>query len=513
MLSLLKNDLKNLKNTIVIFSGILLLCLIITLISFNKNIPLTMFYLTALIYALVIPIVNLSYLFNHSKRTHYMSLPFTKTQSFSIRYLSGLVSVVVPILLCCFVEMLLGDGNIVKNLGSMLLMIWFYYNVSNLATYLTTNIIMDIVLQIVIIIAPFIICYSLFILYQAFAYGFVASISLEAVSLVLPAVRLFQESFLQLSAKYCLIYLGYGLIVFALAYISCLKREYECNYHGFAYKIVGEAIKIVCIVTLSWLITAVLNEYNQSIKHFVIINIIVTFISTFVIQFIQTKKIKYVLCIIQGAIICIFTIGITVGSKDFIENYIPDNIESVTLDINKISESYSKVKMTNQKDIENVIAIHKNILSGNKEYGDYYVTMTYNTKGGNEVTRAYNINKKEYLKMVEQMDSSLVKQIFKDYYYLIDHLDEYVYFDYFIDDNPVADQIKEKNDLFLFKNILVKQLNEFVDNPDLLKEVSRSYHNLSGYKTNNNDAPINICYMEKDPMDRAINEYHKIKAN
>ena len=62
MISLLKNDLKQLKNTVVIFSGFLALSLVISLISFHSDVPVGMFYLIILLYSLVVPMVNLSYL-------------------------------------------------------------------------------------------------------------------------------------------------------------------------------------------------------------------------------------------------------------------------------------------------------------------------------------------------------------------------------------------------------------------------------------------------------------------
>ena len=74
-----------------------------------------------------------------------------------IRYLSGLLCIIIPVIIYCIVDVILGQGLVLKNCSSAILMIWIYYSLGNLAAYLTTSVIMDIILQIVINISPFII--------------------------------------------------------------------------------------------------------------------------------------------------------------------------------------------------------------------------------------------------------------------------------------------------------------------------------------------------------------------
>jgi hypothetical protein len=69
VLSLFKNDLKQLKNVIVIFISCLLLNYLIGIMSFDKDIIRVMFYLTIFIFSLIIPMINLQYLFNSTKQT------------------------------------------------------------------------------------------------------------------------------------------------------------------------------------------------------------------------------------------------------------------------------------------------------------------------------------------------------------------------------------------------------------------------------------------------------------
>ena len=84
VLSLFKNDLKQLKNVIVIFISCLLLNYLIGIMSFDKDIIRVMFYLTIFIFSLIIPMINLQYLFNSTKQTHFNSLPITRIQGFDI---------------------------------------------------------------------------------------------------------------------------------------------------------------------------------------------------------------------------------------------------------------------------------------------------------------------------------------------------------------------------------------------------------------------------------------------
>ena len=148
-------------------------------------------------------------------------------------------------------------------------MIWIYYSLGNLAAYLTTSVIMDIILQIVINISPFIIYMSLFSVYQTFVRGIIsADFSMEVVSIILPAFRLFIGGLSGLSSYYLLLYAGYGLVIFIMAFLASSNRECVNNYHGFTYKIIGEVIKLICIISVSWLITSILDIPVQSFEEF-----------------------------------------------------------------------------------------------------------------------------------------------------------------------------------------------------------------------------------------------------
>lgn len=90
-------------------------------------------------------------------------------------------------------------------------MIFMYYTLANLTAYLTTSFFMNIVLQIVIILAPLMLYYSLFAVYSTFIKGIISNgLSLEIVSYLVPVIRLMIASNVGLEWNFCLIYRLYN---------------------------------------------------------------------------------------------------------------------------------------------------------------------------------------------------------------------------------------------------------------------------------------------------------------
>lgn len=517
MISLLKNDLKQLKNTVVIFSGFLTICFVLSLISFRVDVPIGMFYLIVLLYSLVIPIINLSYLFNQLKQTHFASLPYTKTQTFIVRYLSGLICLIVPIMVYCIIDAVIGQAIIINNFISIILVIWIYYSLGNLAAYLTTTVIMDIVLQIVINIAPIIIYFSLFLVYENFVRGIIsADLSTKIISIIIPAYRLFMGSLEGLNLAYLLMYFGYGLVIFVMAFFACYHREYTNNYHGFTFKIISEIIKLTCIISVSWLFTAFLDIPVQSLKSFIIINVIATFVAVFIIQFIHSRRIRYVLCIAQGTLIVVMTIIILTSSKGYLENYIPHDIKAVEI---SSSFEYDKIntELSDPKLIDKIVKIHKDILKEKNEQGNYAFKITYHRANGDKVERGYYLSEQEYLSIIKKFDAALLKNWFDDYYYLNTKIDSYEYLTCTLA-GETDFEIRSESDRLLFKNILQRKLADFENDPNLLAKVaytnsgeiyvlSRATSGINSY------SGVGINFNENDPMFLAVQEYHKIKAN
>lgn len=517
MVSLLKNDLKQLKNVIVIFTGLLVLCLAINLFAYRIDIPVISFYLIALVYAFVVPLVNLHYLFHQTQQTHFASLPFTKIQGFIVHYVSGLVCIIVPLFVYCIVEAVLGQGIVLENCMSLFLMIWIYYSLGNLTAYLTTTILVDLVLQVVIILAPIIMYICLWLVYHAFVRGIVSTdFSMHTISLLMPVFKLMICSIDGISWYYILLYLGYGLIIFIFSILACYYRGCDNNYHGYAFKQVGQIIKIVIIIAISWVVTSLFDVSSQSIKTFVMINVIATFIVTFVVQFIYSRKIRYVLCTVQAALIVLGTVSIVVCSKDYLENYIPSNIESVMIEsaFGNGYDNFKPYKIKERESIEAIVAIHNDLLEQEDTVNGEGIKITYYRSNGDKTVREYYVDVDRYESIISSFNNSMIKSWLSQYYEILNDISEEKELSYNYSDNKGNDDeylIEDASDILLFKNILQDQLTKFEQNPSLITKINRNQDIVYSVRNKNNGYSFGVQI--DAPLDLAIKQYHKLKAN
>ena len=520
MISLFKNDLKQLKNVVVIFSSLMLLCLVINLVSYRPEVPVTVFYVISLIYCLVVPLVNLKYLFDQTKQTHFASLPFTKGQSFIIHYLSGLFCILLPLLVYCLVDAMLGQGIIVANCPALFLMVWIYYSFGNLTAYLTRSIIVDLVLETVIIMAPVIMYICLWLVYQTFVRGIVGTdLSYRTISILMPLVNLIVCSSETIAPSYIYLYLGYGLVFFGLALYACKSRGLEKNYHGYTNNIVGQTIKILVIISLSWVITSVFDLRDQTLKSFMMVNIMATFIVTFVIQFIYSKKIRYVLCVLQATVIALMTIGLVISTRGYLENYIPSNIDAVSIKVDNYGETPKKYRLTDQKIIDQIVHLHQDFIDQKNDTGGNSFLITYYKSNGEKTMRNYYVNNQHAKEMYEQFKPEMVKCWYSSYYDILDEIDECDYGSYgtYQDDHQSSFDLKDESDILLFKNILKQKLDLFYHQPSLIQNVENEAEGQFTLMYNQKYDPgtfgTTVEFNKNDPLFLAIEEYHKIKAN
>lgn len=506
MLSLFINDLKQLKDFVVVYIGCLILNFMISVLSYHEEIPIITFYLIVFIFTLIMPMINLKYLFNATRQTHFNSLPFTRIQSFLIHYLSGIICLIIPTIIYC----VLIQGVVLKNSFVLLLMIFMYYTLANLSAYLTTSFFMNIVLQAVIIITPLTLYFSLFAVYGTFIKGVVSSgLSLDVISYLMPFVKLIIAGNIGLEGKYYLIYLGYLIIIFVLALYVCKHRRCSDNYYGFTYKAIAKIIKMIIIISGSWILTSVLGISSASIKTFIIINVIATVIVTFIIQFIHFRKIKYQLCIFQSALIILATVLIFVFSKSYLENYIPSSIDSAVIDYD-IGSVQSNIRITNDQEIDKIIKIHKQLIDANDlNYTQRKINIIYYRPNGSKVTRQYSISDYEYKKIVKEIDGNLIKSWNGKYYQLLKQIDKCQKLEIFTEEN--SEIIKSKDDLQLLKDILERKLTDFENKPSLLEKVTYNEGNSCNVILKNMTS--SYYYNINDPLFLALEDFYKIKAN
>lgn len=513
MVSLFRNDLKQLKNMIVIYCGCLLLNFLISMLSFRQDVTVITFYLIVLGFTLLAPLFNLNYLFNQTKQTHYYSLPFTKMQSFIIHYLSGISCLIVPAALYCLLDGIFLQGLVLNNSLALLVMILMYYSLSSLATYLTTSVVMEIVLQVLMMIIPPILYLSLYTIYGTFVKGIVMDgLSSEMLSYLMPFANLIISGLKGLTLADSLLYLGYCVIIFALALFACKKRSCSVNCYGFAYKYAPSLLKLLVIICASWMLTAILGTDYASIRTFVITNIIATVVVTFIIQFIQFRKIKYKLCIVEAFILILTTTSVFYSSREYLENYIPDQIVAVSIEPDE--NNSSGIKITNEESIKKVVAIHQRLIKlKTPEENTRRIKITYTKPNQSQVARYYFVDTSLFKDLASQFNQDIIKSYNGKYYQLLKEIDKAQKIEYLYNESNYT--LISKANKNLFKDILKNKLIAFENDSSLLQEISYSYdcqNDLHVYFDSNFNSNW-YQYGKNDPLYLTIEEFAKIKAN
>lgn len=490
--ALFKNNLKYLKNVIVIFIGILLLNYLIGIMSYSDDLSINLFYVIILAFSLVIPAINLRYLFDQIKQTQFNSLPFTRIQSFAIHYLSGLIVIVIPAMFYCFMMKL--------NYLNLILFILIYYSMANLTAYLTTSLTMNFVLLLAIIFIPIILYFSLLNIYSTYIRGVVIEISITTVSYLFPFIGLVINAEKNLDLNIALIYVIYFLIILILAIYVCKFRKLENNYAGFSYKIVSNTIVVLIIVCISWLILTFLGKNSWNFEDFTILNIIIIAIVVFTVQFIRFHKIKYGLCIIQTTVITLTTVAIFVTSANYIENYIPTSIEKATIGV---GTNKNNIFVNDQESINEIVAIHKQLLESSD--GEYNIDLTYKNKNGTTV-RNYQVEKEVFDEIITQIDDNIFKCWFSNSYELIKIFDQ---------DGRISfkgHEINDDKDKKLLKSILENKLRNFKNHKELISQINYFETNevISVY---HDGKEMYFSSYLNDPIYQMIEEFDKIKAN
>ena len=296
-------------------------------------------------------------------------------------------------------------------------------------------------------------------------------------------------------------YLGYILIILFLAICACKYRRLENSYHGFSYKFVANVIILLIIVSISWAILSIIGMNYVTAKEFIALNIIITLIVVFIIQFIRYRKVRYGLYALQTIAISIITTCIFFSSMDYIENYIPTSIKAVA--INPISNNQN-TKLKDQQSIDKIVNIHQQLLAS--EDGNHEVNVTYYTNRA-KIVRKYNVSEKAFNNVLDEIDDNLLKSWLNESYQLLKALDqnsELVVYD--------NDETYLNEDIELFKSILKTKLNDFENDRALINQINYvpGYNNVDVIK---NKTIKTFMYYPNDPIALTIKEINKIKAN
>ncbi len=123
--------------------------------------------------------------------------------------------------------------------------------------------------------------------------------------------------------------------------------------------------------------------------------------------------------------------------------------------------------------IDTVVEIHQEILDTKCSYGDYEIGIVYQLKNGRQIVRNYWLNYNDYQAIVEKFNQEMIRVWYYDYYQLVDMLDVIYQIDFADESENIDEQIINSEDIELFKNILIQQLQAFENDHSLLNEVKR----------------------------------------
>lgn len=488
VISLFKNDLRRLNKLIGLLIGGLIFNWLVMLISYDEDIPRAIFNLIFILASIFIPLINLSYLFNSTKQNQFYSLPLTRIQGFIVHYLSGFSVLIVLI----GIFGLLLQVNVTK----LLLIVIIYYSLANLTAYCTTSYAGNTVLFLALVLLPIILYLCLSVVYTTYIRGFELELSNNISLYLMPCIALLID---EVNNSYMFIYVGYCLVIILLAAYMCKIRKLENNYHGYSNKMFANIIVLGIIICLSWAILAITGTQSASFQEFIILNIMITIVMVFIVQFIYHRKIRYVLCILQSIFIIFTTTTLFLTTANYLEYYIPDKVSKASITPSESNGLY----ITNPQSITKIKEVHENILQS--DTGDYPINITYYTSDGNRVVRSYNVSKQVMDEAISNLDDNILDGWLYESNFLLEVLTSNDVLSYNTLEN---NNIYDKN---LFVSILKKQIDNFENNRDLLKNIDyRISTNI--YIENGNDT-YTFLYYQNDPIDLTFDEYNKINAN
>lgn len=525
MISLMKDDIKKLRHVIILYCGFLGFGYLLSAFSYeSKNVlSYSILFVIVVIAITIIPLINFQYLHNRTSATHILSLPYTKGQIFLVRYSSGLMVVLLPSIVYVLALSLTHEVTFTTSLLTIVLAILIYYTLGCLVANLTGTILMHIFMFIVITVLPLVLYVSLNSIFSQYVKGLSGTSLLESViALLLPISQLLLSAIEgELSMYYVPIYSLYFAILCSLAFASSIKRPFERTGNPIAFAKVDVIIKIAVIICFSWILTAVLSFG----EHLVLMAIIAIVVVCMVVELLMHKTLHYKQVCVEISGILILTIGIYFMSVNYLENYVPSNVQSANIIFDCYGNALeSNTKITKENAIAVIKEIHQYLIdtpeySSNDEEG---IKISYTLANGDIVTRVYNTDVKMVNSILDTIVSSKAnKDVIEEYYSYLDTIidqkcEQIAYY------SPAlaADIVLEGQQITRFKNILQNQKERFIHNPKLFRDIvfQRDFYENEDYRSDmyvsssKNNKHMNGRYYSvyrNDPIYFAMQEFVK----
>lgn len=521
MISLLKNDLKQLREIILLFIGLLSITFILSLLSLKEDIVASIFFLVIMVMTFVVPVINFSYLHNKTKATHIMSLPWTRHQLFITKYCSGLIVIILPLMIYEIASLL--GGISLLPLLPLTFMLLIYYTLGCLVALLTGTALMYGFLYITITVLPIILYTSLLSLFTYFIHGIENFHFLDSMTMYLvPFFKLFETSLgNETNVGFYIIYAIYIIAILVLNFISNHYRGTENTGKGLVFPILGEVIKNVILLCFSWVVTTFIIFTLWETGYILVIYATVTLLFSILFQMSKNKKMNIRYIIIQTVAICAFTTITFYTSKYMLENSIPKNVDSVIFRVGSDIDTmvYELTPIKDKDGIQKIKDIHQYLIDEtNKERwkAGPIVYIKYMESDGDETYREYYINDEQYQTINNLISDNAA--IAKSRYSLYEVLQKEMSKASYIGCNTSITQVDSSDeilgyiggeDLKKFLDIYGKELQKgYTKTPVTISDVS---YNLYIYR-DDIQTIHQVKIMETSPFSEAVGKYIELKV-
>lgn len=317
--------------------------------------------------------MSFSYLYNTRSTIFYGALPYKKGTMFTARYLSGIISLLIPVLICYII-----NGIIFLNHSELLggVNFWWYtqnwlfvaltyiliYSLCTFAASLSCNIFAQLIIMgALILVYPsvvFILSETVNVMFKTYMIDY----SLNAFYLFPPFATVFHGSDINFTIT-ALIAIAECIVLSGLGYFAYIKRRAEKVNNFFAYSSITGILKYFITFLCSagfGLLLAAINRGNNAIAY--VGYIIFGFVSYAIIQMIFEKSPKAMFKNMKGFVAFLIIISLLASIPVFdilkLEEKMPNPEKMQKVKITKIDAATSywhggyKIELTEPESIK-----------------------------------------------------------------------------------------------------------------------------------------------------------------
>ena len=345
--------------------------------------------------------MSYSYLYNSRSAIFYGSLPYKKSTMFFARYLSGIVSLLIPVVLCYIINAfvflnhstLLGGVNFwwyTQNWLFVALTYILIYSLCTFAASFSCNIFAQLIIMgAMILVYPsvvFILSETVNVMFKTYMIDY----KLNAFYLFPPFATVFHGSNINFTIT-SLIAIAECIVLSGLGYFAYIKRKAEKVNNFFAYSSITGILKYFITFLCSagfGLLLAAINRGNNAIAY--IGYIIFGFVGYAIIQMIFEKSPKAMFKNMKGLIIFLVVTSLVASIPVFdvlkLDKKMPnpEKLRKVTITKIDSASSYwqnsSKITLTEQSSIEAACKLFAKGENKRNNYGRQFLL-----KGNNSI--------------------------------------------------------------------------------------------------------------------------------